>query len=72
MPEKSNIWRDCVDGYYDWVKEHIEEVGGQKRRRVGRGVKAQQEGCCNALHTIDAPIPVLDWLPRLLACRAHR
>ena len=37
VPEKSNIWRDCVDGYYDWVKEHIEEVGGQKRRRVGRG-----------------------------------
>lgn len=26
MPEKSNIWRDCVDGYYDWVKEHIMEV----------------------------------------------
>ena len=29
VPEKSNIWRDCVDGYYDWVKEHIEEVGGR-------------------------------------------
>lgn len=27
IPEKSNIWRDCVDGYYDWVKEHIQEVG---------------------------------------------
>ena len=26
VPEKSNIWRDCVDGMYDWVKEHIEEV----------------------------------------------
>eukprot|EP01025_Chloroclados_australasicus_P051598 TRINITY_DN6013_c0_g1_i7.p2 TRINITY_DN6013_c0_g1~~TRINITY_DN6013_c0_g1_i7.p2 ORF type:complete len:195 (+),score=25.52 TRINITY_DN6013_c0_g1_i7:1-585(+) len=25
IPEKSNIWRDCVDGYYDWVKEHILE-----------------------------------------------
>lgn len=25
IPEKSNIWRDCVDGYYDWVKEHISE-----------------------------------------------
>ncbi|KAL4451860.1 hypothetical protein ABPG75_007522 [Micractinium tetrahymenae] len=25
VPEKSNIWRDCVDGYYDWVKEHVEE-----------------------------------------------
>lgn len=25
IPEKSNIWRDCVDGYYDWVKEHINE-----------------------------------------------
>lgn len=25
MPEKSNIWRDCVDGYYDWVKEHVAE-----------------------------------------------
>lgn len=30
VPEKSNIWRDCVDGFYDWVKEHIEEVGSQK------------------------------------------
>lgn len=29
VPEKSNIWRDCVDGMYDWVKEHIEEVGQQ-------------------------------------------
>ena len=27
IPEKSNIWRDCVDGYIDWVREHIEEVG---------------------------------------------
>ena len=26
VPEKSNIWRDCVDGMYDWVQEHIEEV----------------------------------------------
>ncbi|KAL6785643.1 hypothetical protein ACKKBG_A01075 [Auxenochlorella protothecoides x Auxenochlorella symbiontica] len=25
VPEKSNIWRDCVDGYYDWVQEHIED-----------------------------------------------
>ena len=25
IPEKSNIWRDCVDGYYDWTKEHIAE-----------------------------------------------
>jgi len=25
VPDKSNIWRDCVDGYYDWVKEHIAE-----------------------------------------------
>lgn len=25
VPEKSNIWRDCVDGMYDWVKEHIME-----------------------------------------------
>ncbi|KAG2500158.1 hypothetical protein HYH03_001740 [Edaphochlamys debaryana] len=25
VPEKSNIWRDCVDGYYDWVKEHVLE-----------------------------------------------
>lgn len=37
VPEKSNIWRDCVDGFYDWVKEHIEEVGSQKGgRRRGR------------------------------------
>jgi hypothetical protein len=26
IPEKSNIWRDCCDGMYDWVKEHIMEV----------------------------------------------
>ena len=25
IPDKSNIWRDCCDGYYDWVKEHINE-----------------------------------------------
>jgi len=25
IPDKSNIWRDCVDGYFDWVKEHINE-----------------------------------------------
>jgi len=25
VPDKTNIWRDCVDGYYDWVKEHIAE-----------------------------------------------
>ncbi|WIA11512.1 hypothetical protein OEZ85_011625 [Tetradesmus obliquus] len=25
IPEKSNIWRDCCDGMYDWVKEHIME-----------------------------------------------
>lgn len=42
MPEKSNIWRDCVDGYYDWVKEHIAEVSTRvyllsvtRRRRWG-------------------------------------
>lgn len=26
VPEKTNIWRDCVDGFIDWVREHIEEV----------------------------------------------
>jgi len=25
IPEKSNIWRDCVDGYVDWVAEHLED-----------------------------------------------
>eukprot|EP00198_Chlamydomonas_reinhardtii_P006977 XP_001696313.1 predicted protein [Chlamydomonas reinhardtii] len=25
VPEKSNIWRDCVDGQYDWVREHVLE-----------------------------------------------
>lgn len=34
MPEKSNIWRDCVDGYHDWVKEHIEEVGRPAMRAL--------------------------------------
>ena len=29
VPEKSNIWRDCVAGMYAWVKEHLEEVGQQ-------------------------------------------
>lgn len=28
IPEKSNIWRDCCDGMYDWVKEHVMEVRG--------------------------------------------
>jgi len=26
IPDKSNVWRDSCDGYYDWVKEHINEV----------------------------------------------
>jgi len=26
IPDKSNIWRDSCDGYFDWVKEHINEV----------------------------------------------
>ena len=25
VPEKTNIWRDCVDGHIDWVKEHVAE-----------------------------------------------
>ena len=35
IPEKSNIWRDCVDGMHDWVKEHIEEVRGTGRCGAG-------------------------------------
>jgi hypothetical protein len=31
VPEKSNIWRDCVDGMYDWVKEHIAEARSRAR-----------------------------------------
>lgn len=23
IPEKSNIWRDCCDGNWDWVREHV-------------------------------------------------
>jgi hypothetical protein len=50
IPEKSNIWRDCVDGFYDWVQEHIEEVGGTAGSwlyaavRVSLGVHCR--GCC--------------------------
>ena len=53
IPEKSNIWRDCVDGFYDWVKEHILEVnshGARKgRARMGIHVSQQDAGCrrCN-------------------------
>lgn len=37
VPEKSNIWRDAVDGYYDWVKEHLEEVRGGRQGSAGDG-----------------------------------
>lgn len=46
IPEKSNVWRDCCDGMLDWVKEHVEEVGGVKGG--GRGC-VQGAGCCAAL-----------------------
>ena len=42
VPEKSNIWRDCVDGYYDWVKEHIAEVRRERTRERER--KRGREG----------------------------
>lgn len=44
IPEKSNIWRDCVDGMHDWVQEHIREVRllpscrPQPKRGAGMGV----------------------------------
>lgn len=34
IPEKSNIWRDCCDGFYDWVREHILEVRSYSCVRV--------------------------------------
>jgi hypothetical protein len=37
IPEKCNIWRDCVDGMYDWVKEHIEEVRRARLPACGGG-----------------------------------
>ncbi len=40
VPEKSNIWRDCVDGYYDWVKEHIAEVRPRPHWRCVRSADA--------------------------------
>ncbi len=45
IPEKSNIWRDCVDGYYDWVKEHTMEVGGLVAPPAPRGLAAAAGGC---------------------------
>ena len=48
VPEKSNIWRDCVDGFYDWVKEHIEEVGSQK-------AAAAQSGSAAVPHHLRSP-----------------
>ena len=72
MPEKSNIWRDCVDGYYDWVKEHIEEVGGHKRRRAGSLCGARREAAAVLCTQIDALNPGSDWLAWLVACRVHR
>lgn len=51
MPEKSNIWRDCVDGFYDWVKEHIEEVGSQKAAAGGeQGCGCAPLNCAAPLH----------------------
>lgn len=45
IPEKSNIWRDCVDGYYDWVKEHIMEVGRRLAPTASRGLAAAGGSC---------------------------
>ncbi|KAI3437743.1 hypothetical protein D9Q98_000191 [Chlorella vulgaris] len=45
VPEKSNIWRDCVDGYFDWVKEHLEEPLTEK----GAMLLAGHTTCCSLL-----------------------
>ena len=29
IPEKTNIWRDCVDGYLDWVKVGLPAVSAE-------------------------------------------
>lgn len=44
IPDKSNIWRDSCDGYYDWVKEHINEVGRLGTMR--QGLRPSVPGCC--------------------------
>jgi hypothetical protein len=58
IPEKSNIWRDCCDGMYDWVKEHVMEVrgavGGARALKAAGAGAGQDKGlqgllqCCMA------------------------
>lgn len=73
VPEKSNIWRDCVDGYYDWVKEHIEEVGGRKCQCGAGRRRLVQLGTSDALHSMITPCNIFQ-LKELFAfhlCRVH-
>lgn len=51
VPEKSNIWRDTVDGYYDWVKVGGAPAGGYSYRKLSpphthaRTHVCRQEAC---------------------------
>ena len=55
IPEKSNIWRDCVDGYYDWVKEHIEEVSREECQASRRWRFEFSDGVKGASTSSSAP-----------------
>lgn len=51
IPEKSNIWRDCCDGMYDWVKEHVMEVGrgAETARRCALLRASSKEAAASAI-----------------------
>lgn len=62
IPEKSNIWRDCCDGMYDWVKEHILEVRQQINSTVDL-VSPQRHNSLQHLPCICRPCPCLhEWV----------
>lgn len=57
VAEKSNIWRDCVDGHYDWVKQDIVEV----RSRMEQQGYAFRSGVAWSLHVTHS-IPLRRWV----------
>lgn len=62
IPEKSNIWRDCCDGMYDWVKEHILEVSGCQGSPVEGAALAESGFATNSAEVLGL---------QLLQCRLN-
>jgi hypothetical protein len=77
VPEKTNIWRDCVDGYYDWVKEHIAEGAplneadhcGDPPLVLAAGNGAHRSPCLPHHNSIAPPPPCLVAIEFLSSCR---